>query len=357
MLARVILAVLAFLAPPLWAAPQQPLKIGIFDHPPFAMKDAEGRWMGLAVDLWEHISAQLGLPYEYIETPHDEFLPRLARGELDLVLGEIGVSADRARVIEFTQPYLSSPAAAAVPRSSQRPAWKTVFQEMIRHGVVTVIFIMMGALAVFSFILWLIERKAERSHFGGKPIHGFGSAVWFAGVTMTTVGYGDKTPQTGFGRTLAFLWMFFGVLAVSAFTGTVASSITVSRLNAGLLRFSDLAHYRNGVLAGSLGQDVLSSIGVPALRYPSLEAGFDALQENRITAFIGDEVTLRYFSQQAYPEIFEVISLPTTRISFAMAARPGLRSLQEINVALIAETTHPLWQGHVERWLGPPPGK
>ncbi len=55
-----------------------------------------------------------------------------------------------------------------------------------------------------------------------------GSALWFAAVTMTTVGYGDKTPQTPLGRFLAFLWMFFGILLVSAFTGAFASSLTVS---------------------------------------------------------------------------------------------------------------------------------
>ncbi len=58
------------------------------------------------------------------------------------------------------------------------------------------------------------------AHFGGKPIHGFGSALWFAAVTMTTVGYGDKTPQTPLGRGLAFIWMFLGIVLVSAFTGS-----------------------------------------------------------------------------------------------------------------------------------------
>ena len=106
----VLLALVAF---PVLAQTPEKLKVGVFDRPPLAMKDQDGHWTGLAVDLWEVVSGELGLSYEYVETPIEDMVVKLNHGELDVALGEIGVSADRERLIDFTQPYLVTTAAVA----------------------------------------------------------------------------------------------------------------------------------------------------------------------------------------------------------------------------------------------------
>jgi hypothetical protein len=42
--------------------------------------------------------------------------------------------------------------------------------------------------------------------------------VYWAVVTMTTVGYGDKTPKSHLGRTLAVVWMVGSLILVSLLT-------------------------------------------------------------------------------------------------------------------------------------------
>ncbi|UOD30313.1 ion transporter [Massilia violaceinigra] len=66
------------------------------------------------------------------------------------------------------------------------------------------------------------------------PEHGFTSipmAMYWATVTMTTVGYGDLTPQTNLGRLIASFMMLlgWGVLAVP--TGIVTAEMTSQRMN------------------------------------------------------------------------------------------------------------------------------
>jgi voltage-gated potassium channel len=61
------------------------------------------------------------------------------------------------------------------------------------------------------------------------PQNGFTSipvAMYWATVTMTTVGYGDITPQTGFGKLVASFMMLlgWGILAVP--TGIVTAEMT-----------------------------------------------------------------------------------------------------------------------------------
>lgn len=48
--------------------------------------------------------------------------------------------------------------------------------------------------------------------YGGRPIKGLGQAVWWAAVTMTTVGYGDKAPKTLGGRVVAVAWMLASIV-------------------------------------------------------------------------------------------------------------------------------------------------
>lgn len=54
-------------------------------------------------------------------------------------------------------------------------------------------------------------------------IRGPDDALWWAFVTMTTVGYGDKYPVTPGGRLLAALLMISGVGLFGTFTGFIAS--------------------------------------------------------------------------------------------------------------------------------------
>ena len=337
--------------------PPPKLKVGIFDFPPLAMKDEDGRWCGLAVELWEEVSTRAQVAYEYEEVPPDKLIGRLSRGEIDLAVGILGVSAERERVVDFTQPYLENTAAAAFLKNARHPAFRELWAELTQQDLLQVLLFMLVALLVFSLVLWLIERGVHTGHFGGKPIHGLGSAIWFSAVTMTTVGYGDKTPQTLPGRILAFLWMFFGILLVSAFTGTVASSLTIARLNQSIDRLNDLSRFRNGVMNGSLMQNAMTEAGISARLFPSLEAGLKALEDKEITALVGDAVSLRYLVGKDHPHTLVVDKFPTSRIAFAMAARPGLANFQDINIALIDVIGTPQWDRAVDRWIGPDPSK
>jgi voltage-gated potassium channel len=92
-------------------------------------------------------------------------------------------------------------------------------------------------LRVFAIILlvaivggagvFLLEQQA-----GGAKIRNVGEALWWAIVTMTTVGYGDFTPLALPGRVLAVIIMFAGISLMAVLSGTVASQLVARRLRA-----------------------------------------------------------------------------------------------------------------------------
>ncbi len=54
-------------------------------------------------------------------------------------------------------------------------------------------------------------------------IHSFADALWWAVVTITTVGYGDMVPVTAIGRAVAFILMLGGIAFFSGVTANLAS--------------------------------------------------------------------------------------------------------------------------------------
>ena len=89
---------------------------------------------------------------------------------------------------------------------------------VLRVFLAIAIVMTVGAAVVFFF-----EKDQNPEHF--ESIY---HAVWWALVTMTTVGYGDKVPMTVGGRLAGVVIMFSGVALVSMFTATI-SSIYVAR--------------------------------------------------------------------------------------------------------------------------------
>lgn len=79
-----------------------------------------------------------------------------------------------------------------------------------------------GAAAVLIWISALAVLEVERPAPGASIVN-FGDAVWWAFVTITTVGYGDYYPITAWGRIVAVLLMCGGVAVVGVVTATLAS--------------------------------------------------------------------------------------------------------------------------------------
>lgn len=66
-------------------------------------------------------------------------------------------------------------------------------------------------------------------HEAGGSIDNFGTALWWAMATATTVGYGDVAPVTPAGRGIAVFVMFIGITLFGLFTANAATFLLQSR--------------------------------------------------------------------------------------------------------------------------------
>ncbi len=59
------------------------------------------------------------------------------------------------------------------------------------------------------------------------------NSLWWALVTMTTVGYGDMVPTTPLGKAIGVIVILSGVLIISVFTATVSSIFVAAKIREG----------------------------------------------------------------------------------------------------------------------------
>ena len=72
---------------------------------------------------------------------------------------------------------------------------------------------------------------AFEQHAPGANIRNFGDALWWAVVTVTTVGYGDKYPVSPGGKGVAVVLLLVGIGLIGVLTATVASYFVEQQSN------------------------------------------------------------------------------------------------------------------------------
>lgn len=89
------------------------------------------------------------------------------------------------------------------------------------------IFILVAA-GASGMTVWLLEYVFFSKEFSKKFVHGAWDGFWWAVVTMTTVGYGDRSPKSLPGRLFCFIWIITGINIISIFTALVTATVTAS---------------------------------------------------------------------------------------------------------------------------------
>jgi hypothetical protein len=85
------------------------------------------------------------------------------------------------------------------------------------------------AFVVFGFIVFLLERiEGVPSLLSTQPIQPI-DAMWFAYVTLRTIGYGEFTPKTVLGRIAACLCAVFGIGTLVIFSALLVSKIQLTK--------------------------------------------------------------------------------------------------------------------------------
>jgi polar amino acid transport system substrate-binding protein len=96
-----------------------PLIIGMeLNYPPFEMMDASGNPCGVGVEMARALAAYVHRPLQIENMPFEGLIPALKTGRIELIISSMTATAERAKSIDFSDPYLNTGLAILVKKGS-----------------------------------------------------------------------------------------------------------------------------------------------------------------------------------------------------------------------------------------------
>lgn len=315
--------------------PAKKLIVGVVQDPPYIIKEKDGRWAGLNVDIWKSIARDLNVDYEFREMTFREALDGLKQGTIDISIEAFFLLAERQRLIDFSIPFGNTRLAlATLPDKIPHPWWAAVMV-LVSWATLKTVILLCLILCFLGFLFWLVERRANPDHFGGGPIRGIVAGIYWVGSTMASgVCFGVALKSLA-ARLLGLIWMLVCAVALSALIASLTSALFQVRTMSQTVSEESLGHMRAGGITESAESTVLKNLAGEYVLYPGEAEALKAVRAGRIDAFLYDEITLHYLEAHQYRGKISVYPTKSLRFMFAFGLPKDSPLLRDVNCALL----------------------
>ena len=334
------------------------LIVGIYSAPPFNIRQPDGSWTGIAVDLWKEIASDLNVDFEFKEITVATRFEGLMNGWFDVCIGPITITAEREEQIDFTHTFFTSGLRVATRTSASATDSNfllPLLRQLLSTQVLKLVLLIFSILCIAAILVWLCEHRKNAAHFGGqgRKLSGIGSALWWSAVTMTGVGYGDLYPKTLIGRVVAVAWMFSSLVLVAVFTATMASMLTAEKL--GLQKTIQKPEDLRGLSIGTAANTTATQYAEKNhLNFRTLPGDqlLPALRDGKFDAVINDAPILLYETHTMYPNELTVLPIHLDEEFYGFGIKEGSSLRESINRSLLRRLADPNWNKILSQYLG-----
>ncbi|WP_110686718.1 transporter substrate-binding domain-containing protein [Salinicola aestuarinus] len=103
------LPLFAVLITPAMAADTYKVGISAEPYPPFYSPSASGEWSGWEIDFTDALCERLQADCEIVPLAWEGIIPALNTGKIDMIIGSMGITPERAKQIAFSEKYYDTP--------------------------------------------------------------------------------------------------------------------------------------------------------------------------------------------------------------------------------------------------------
>jgi ABC-type amino acid transport substrate-binding protein len=329
-----------------------PLRVAVYDVEPYGGRNQDGPFTGASVDLWRRVAEDRNWPYRLtLVRRMDDLLSGLQANAYDIAIGAITITPDRLAKVDFSYPtHRSGVAAVFAKRTGTASAFHDYGAAVRDLGVLILAIVVL--LTIIGLLMWWFERK-QRADNTESSVASWHEGVYWAVVTMTTVGYGDKTPKTHLGRALAVVWMVGSLILVSLLTTNLIARMTVSEAQGGAAtRMSDLAGKRLAAVSGSSGAEFLDAQHLAYQEFASLADAFASLANGKTDAVVNSVGALQYLVRTRFADAIAPPRglLAPAYMAFALPMNSTLKKPLDQTLAIVSGS--PEWRAIEETYFG-----
>lgn len=321
------------------------LIIGYYPSAPFVIENGDNL-SGISIWLWETIQKELEQPYKLQKMSFQDVIDGVAHNTIDLTINPLSITSERSEIMDFSAPYYISNSTIMVKSVSSFEKGLQFIVSFFSLNFMKAIGALFLVVFIFGFLAWLFEHKHNPDEFN-PGLKGLWNGIWWSAVTMTTVGYGDKSPKTLGGRIVGLVWMFAAIIIISGFTASIASSLTVNQLSWNQNRIEDFKKKRIAVIEQSATKAFLKNRFFKNLEScSSLEECKLALLDGRVHAISHDAPQLTYISQLDSLSRFEIlpVSYNSQLYAFGFSRQLDSEIKKHITIELLKRTESTDWK-------------
>jgi polar amino acid transport system substrate-binding protein len=332
-------------AGPASAQSDESLVVATLEIEPFVERSGEVPG-GFMFEIWEEIAARQGWSFEvtWIESL-DDLAALVEAGGADVAVAPLSSTSERESQFDFSSGVVASGPVFGVHERTESPV--TLATALFSWDTLRLLAWSAVGLLVLGHLMWWAERRTPGSDLAAGYVHGVWDGVWWAMVTVTTVGYGDKSPKTGAGRVVAMVAMLGSLFLVGAFVSEVTTALQSGRAAVVVDDVGDLDGRPVAVVEGSSFEAYLDERAVDTVGYPTQTDVFAAADDGVVDIVLADaysldvagaEYGLRGGGAPLYDEF----------IAYAVREESPLRS--DINAALSDLHREGVVREIVQRW-------
>lgn len=282
----------------------------------------------------------------------DKLIDNLSRGVFDAVIGDIVITAKRARKVDFTQPFVESGLVVVAPVTNKDfDAWAFMQPLSPMLWCVTGLSIL-----VLGVVIWILEHRFN-DDFRGPPQRQIKTVLWFS--CSTWFGSHRENTLSMLGRIVLFIWMFVVLIVKSSYTASLSSLQTVHQLYSPVKGIESLKEnkepvgYQNGSFSESYLHDEL---GFPKSQLVALNDEKDYAEALRkgpknggVAAIVDDKTRIETFLAKRCE--FSIRGQTFTKNGRGFAFPQGSPLAVDMSTAILQLTENGDLQRIHDKWL------
>ena len=334
---------------------------------PFVMLEGD-KYTGFSIDLWDAIAKKLDVEYEFnvkyeflgVETV-GELIDTVSEKKAEVGIAGISITAQREEKVDFSHSFFR--AGLQIMILNEYESDPSLFSSMLNLGTTIfhpkqglAVLILLMLFFVLGNIIWFLERH-HNPNFSPKYLQGVWDGFWWAAVTLTTVGYGDKTPKRFVGQLFGFFALLVGCVFFASFTAAITAKLTVQQLQHSINGIEDLMDKQVATVKSSTAYYYLKKKRKLAyvVEYVDIEQAYEALKNHEVEAIVYDAPVLQYYKSLEKKPTTKLVGSIFKVENYAIAFPAGSRYKEKINQILLKlQENKEEYDQMKEKWFGSP---
>lgn len=323
---------------------------------PFSFQQ-DGKQVGFAMELWDNVAKELNLESEVALTDSAKHIVEAVQNKTaDVGVGALSITAEREKVIDFSQPFYDSGLQIVV--STKEPsaldtAW-SLLSSFLNWQFIGSFALLILAMLVISHLVWMFEHKVNEEMWPKHYLSGMWESFWWSISTLLVGGADNKGPVGIGGRIVAIVWMLLSIVLIALLTGSFAANLTVDKMQSDINGPDDLRGKAVATVGGSASETWLNAHEANVQTFANIGDCLAALKKATVKAVVYDAPILKYELTKSHEKGLAVVGplFDPTNYGFALAQDSALR--ERINQALLTLHESGVTEKIREKYFGKP---